>query len=240
MKVRSLFRLLGAFVWMLGFALPFGSIPLVKADTASVVQTRNSLRSGSWSFQFEVTEDFTLKDFNGLLLSIKKHTSAGKAFRLGLGISGSITDFDLTNTYQQDTLFQQFNRDADLDAQRFDFLLQYLSYPSPDADVNLFLGGGPLVQYSHAGSKSGYGGSISKSDQITWVAGIAGLLGAEWFATKSISFLAEYGLALEYQLRKNTSTYQISSTNYSSKNEQKETSLRVNPAAVKIGLSVYF
>lgn len=72
------------------------------------------------------------------------------------------------------------------------------------------------------------------------MAGIAGLLGAEWFATKSISFLAEYGLALEYQLRKNTSTYQISSTNYRSKNEQKETSLRVNPAAVKIGLSVYF
>lgn len=141
MKVQSLLRLLGAFVWMLGFALPFGSSPLVKADTASV-QTRNSLRSGSWSFQFEVTEDFTLKDFNGLLLSIKKHTSSGKAFRLGLGISGSITDLDLTNTYQQDTLFQQFNRDADLDAQSFDFLLQYLSYPSPDADVNLFLGGG--------------------------------------------------------------------------------------------------
>ncbi len=220
--------------------MPFGFCPLVKADTVKVVQARNSLRSGSWSLQFEVAEDFTLKDFNGLLLSIKKHTSAGKAFRLGLGISGSITDLDLTNIYQQDTLFQQFSRDADLDAQSIDFLLQYLSYPSPEADVNLFLGGGPLVRYSHSGFKSVYGGSINESDQITWVAGAAFLLGAEWFATKSISFLAEYGLALEYQLRKSTNTYRTPSINYSSKNEQKETSLRVSPAAVKIGLSVYF
>lgn len=232
--------MLGLLVWMPGFTLSFGSCTLVRADTAKVVQPRNSLRPGSWSLQFEVAEDFTLKDFNGLLLSLKKHTSAGKAFRLGLGISGSVTDLDLSNTYQQDTLFQQFSRDADLDAQSFDFLLQYLSYPSPDADVNLFLGGGPLVRYSHSGFKSFYGGSISESDQITWVAGAATLLGAEWFATKSISFLAEYGLALEYQLRKSTSTYRTPSINYSSKNEQKETSLRVSPAAVKIGLSVYF
>lgn len=217
--------------------IPFA---MVRAETVEVPSARNSLRSGSWSLQFEVAENFKVKDFNGFLFSLKKHTSAGKAFRLGLGVSGSISDVNLSSTFQQDSFFQQTSQDADLDAQSIDFVLQYLSYPSPDAEVNLFLGGGPVVRYSHSGSQSSYRGSTRESDQIIWVAGASGLLGAEWFATKSISFLAEYNLSLEYQLKKRANTFRIPSNNYSARNEQSENSLRINPTSLKVGLSVYF
>ncbi len=210
------------------------------AETANVSASRNSLRPGSWSLQFQVEENFKIGDFNGFLVSLKKHASARKAFRLGFGVSGSVSDLELSSTFQQDTLFQQISQDADLDAQSIDFLLQYLSYPSPEAEVNLFLGGGPVIRYSHSGSQSSYSGYTNESDQIIWVAGASGLLGAEWFATKSISFLAEYNLSLEYQLRKRANTYRIPSNNYSARNEQTENSLRISPTSLKIGLSVYF
>lgn len=55
------------------------------ADTPPTEGARkNSLATGAWAIQFQVEDDIGLRTFNGMSVSLKRHTSPRSAFRLGV------------------------------------------------------------------------------------------------------------------------------------------------------------
>ena len=63
-------------------------------------------------------------------------------------------------------------------------------YFRPEREVKFYLGAGPYVGYD-LGRRERNEATLERSQRFT--VGIGGRLGTEWFATKSISLLAEYG-----------------------------------------------
>ncbi len=215
----------------------------VKAQSEAAEEKKrpNSLVPGAWALQFEVGENFSIEDFQGFLLSAKKHLAARKAIRVGFGFSGEASISASTSKFfDGDTSFQNTYKGPQDYSQTFDLVVQFISVPAPEKDVNLFLGLGPLFRFSHSGSEMGYQGLTYERDVKTWVLGAMGILGVEWFATKSISFLAEYGVAFEYQNR----TDESKSFDYlipeQTVNGITRHSVRFEPNPLKVGLSVYF
>ncbi len=216
----------------------------------------NSLKPGAWALQFQISDNF--RSFSGLQgfgVSVKYHFSRTNALRFGVGGGLSTSDFDDNfRSFQADTVRQRGVRDSEGDGENVDFAAQYVFYTSPGADVNFFFGTGPLIRFAHNQSVNqdnvSYGSSFGvrnyTRDETRWNVGASGIFGAEWFAIKSISFHAEYGVSLEYQSSdyssKGTDTVtDISGTRvYSFESESSGSSIRFNLAIVKFGLSVYF
>lgn len=108
----------------------------------------NSLKAGSWALQFEINKDFKFDEFQGLLISTKHHFSNKRAVRFGLGINSDISDVVLSNTQRQaDTLVSRDSDQSDSSSFAFEIAAQYISYPSPTKQVNVFFGGGPHFRF---------------------------------------------------------------------------------------------
>lgn len=214
----------------------------------------NSLKPGAWALQFQITQDFTLNAFQGVLLSAKKHFSDKSAFRFGLGLSASMSDAD--NFFEQrniDTVRQIRENESESNTRSFDVALQYLFYPSPAARANLFLGTGPFVRHSHSRVESKADDALfdtvtfnysyrNVSESNRWSVGVGGILGAEWFATRVFSLHTEYGLTLEYTSSESKSIYTDFYTGIpiTRRYETSQRGLNIGPSTVKFGLSVYF
>lgn len=208
---------------------------------------KNSLHEDFWALQFQIGDNFSLRAFQGLGLSAKKHMSNKSAIRVGVGLSiTSRDDENFARVLPLDSVRQ--SQGHTMNHQSVDFSVQHLLYPKPDADVNVFYGGGPLVRFRKNKSESSQsfmsGGAYVKSNAVinerAWAVGISGLLGVEWFASKSISFLGEYSISCEYYsartTRSETTTQSTSSLEY----EYGTDTFQIYPLAVRFGLSVYF
>lgn len=206
----------------------------------------NSLETGAWALQFQISRNFTLSRFEGSVISAKRHFSDKKALRFGLSLNALISDAEQNSKqFTSDTLRQILTADSDSDVQNIELNVQYLFYPSPEKEINLFLGVGPMVGFnrsnSETGSERGTPNSVESTSQRTskrWSLGISANLGAEWFATKNISFLAEYGLSLNYIWVKDSRTDKTAGIVTEAENKSKI--LNLSATTVKFGLSVYF
>ena len=206
----------------------------------------NSLETGAWALQFQITRNFTLSRFEGSVISAKRHFSDKKSLRFGLSLNASISDNEQNLTQSaSDTLRQIVKADADNDTQNIELSVQYVVYPSPAKEVNLFLGVGPMVGFNRRKSKTdserGIPNPVESTSQMTskqWSIGVSAILGAEWFATKSISFLAEYGLSLNYIWLKDSR--KDSTAGVVTESENKSKFFNLSATSVKFGLSVYF
>ena len=205
----------------------------------------NSLTKGAWAFQFEIVGDLfnlDLRNLFGSTLAVKKHTSDGSALRIGLGLGFNLSDQDRTSERDGDTVIQS---DYDRNSQSVNIVMQKIFYPAPTADVNFFYGLGPKASFSHEKTTEERQSRTrwTSSERYSWSVGVTGVLGVEWFPTRSISLLAEYGSDIQYkwQKRKNKSlrTYPDDATVlYIS--EDKSKSFSLGTSLVKVGLSVYF
>lgn len=234
--------------------LRFGYIILFIAinclpDTSLFAQENkmeNSLETGAWALQFQISRNFTLSRFEGSVISAKRHFSDKKSLRFGLSLNASISDAEQNSKqFTSDTLRQILTADSDSDVQNIELNVQYLFYPSPEKEINLFLGVGPMVGFnrsnSETGSERGTPNPVESTSQRTskrWSLGISANLGAEWFATKNISFLAEYGLSLNYIWVKDSRTDKTAGIVTEAENKSKI--LNLSATSVKFGLSVYF
>ena len=206
----------------------------------------NSLESGAWALQFQITRNFALSRFEGSVISAKRHFSDKKSLRFGLNLNASISDTEQNFTRMvSDTLRETRKNDGENNTQNIELNVQYLFYPSPAKEINLFLGIGPMIGFNRSNSETGLDreplnpvDSTSKRTSKRWSLGVSANLGVEWFATKSISFLAEYGLSLNYILAKDSSTDRTAGT--VTESENKSEIFNLNAASVKFGLSVYF
>ena len=210
-------------------------------------QRENSLEAGAWALQFQISRDFTLSQFEGSVISAKRHFSDKKSLRFGLSLNAVISDTEQSfRRSDSDTLRLLDKDNIDNDSQNIALNVQYLFYPSPGKDVNLFWGVGPIFGFNRTNFNDiresvfpNPRDATLKRTSKQWSLGVLTGLGAEWFATKSISFLAEYGLSLNYIWSKNIRTDKQADI-IISESENTTESFSISAKSVKFGLSVYF
>lgn len=208
----------------------------------------NSLTDSSWALQFEIGRNFTLQSFAGATISLKKHTSANAAWRLNVNARFQWEDEDRlawsTNSQESTEFF------AD-DLQTTDFSLSVglarIKYLTTQTDINLFFGFGPEIGFSQDEyvMVRPYRSGIHeiRRDTDRFHAGIASTFGVEWFATSSISILAEYGARLEFIGTKfrEVQVYEIpESDRESHENRVTSNQISFSNSGVRFGLSAYF
>ncbi len=229
-------------------------IPVLSFRLSAQTEKNNSLKEGAWALQFQVDNNFTLKSFQGAVISGKYHISASKAIRVGISGNYSLDDQNSNvSTVPPDTItFQEGNTRTNKNF-GFSITMQFMSYINPEKEVLLFWGVGPVIQYGKSNNElrdernSYYYQPIKEirvTDSHTWGLGASAVLGVEWFATKSFSLHAEYGIVLLYSWSEYTGTYVFFSPASVIKNKSSNggnnKSWSFNASYVKLGLSVYF
>jgi hypothetical protein len=214
--------------------LAVGTILLVSVASASALATdseaaKEALRKGSWSLQFGVGQNFTLTQFQGATISVKRHYSPNSALRAGV-----TTNF--SHNVQKD-----LRTKSELDVNQFgmDISLEYLYYFTPGRRVTAFVGSGPrfgLVRRTQEVPKDYVASHLA--DHLAykeWSLGANLLFGAEWFVTHGIALFAEYDMSFGYTSKVNKTsdplhglTGQTESYDYS-----------LTSRGVRMGLSVY-
>lgn len=210
-----------------------------------------NLSDSSRALQFQVGSNFNLYSFQCSVVSYKHHLSRNAALRLGLSISlGGRNDDYSTNGFYADSNSVQpgSTQNSDRNNRSIQLTSQYIWYFNHDSKLLLYGGAGPLVGYDYRYENKGSNFEIPANSPLTtqneskakqWTAGITGVIGVEWFASKSISLLAEYGLQASYYWL-DSETKDISSDHFVRKTKSSSTSWDVRGSNVKLGLSLYF
>ena len=174
----------------------------------------DSLRRSDWSIQFKINQMAKLASFQDFEVSLKKAVSKTSALRFGLGevTADAFAYGNILSTVEN----------VYLDC-------QYIYKPSNNREVEFYYGAGPRFGFSHAL----YTGTFD----FTWTAGVAAIIGAEWFATRSISLSGEYmGYGTYSWGRGNLNTI----AEDFSHPEERHSIFNVNFSDVRLGLSIYF
>ena len=226
------------------------SLALSVFGQGSQDSSKTSLTRGSWSLQFQIEKDFTLGTFQGSNISAKKHFSRNKAIRFGISLSGNINDSNrelvVENDYKNDE-----NTDANDKTISLYFSSYYLYYLPSKNKINLFLGGGPIFGVTLSDRDVNQNSTQDtlfqtikdNTDSDSWSVGFHLLIGTEWFITKHISLLAEYGSTLSYSKRKYDSVrtaFSFNNEDSTWKNSRTENSYSFTASEIKFGLSIYF
>lgn len=212
----------------------------------------NSLAPGSWSIQFQIENDIGLKPFNGKIISLKRHIARKTAFRLGVDLDVRNSDRDdVKNSVYADTntVTQRSHREDNKQVVQVNAL--FMNYPNPDANVNLFFGAGPLLRFSRIKSETESSSTQSTSSVVnryrttnwnrSWAIGTIWVAGVEWFATRGISFHAEYRVHFDYEKTRSTSEKVTFNEPTRIDKSEGETSMwNFDGVVVTLGLSVYF
>jgi len=218
---------------------------------SSSEEKKNSLEQGSWSLQFQISSNFTLRSFQGTNFSVKRHLSSKSAIRFGIGLLAVTNDREEES--DENNSFNLARKTEIEDNQtQINISSYYIYYPNPHKNINVYFGGGPILGYSDYDETRNGTDVIQdtinvqnryKNEVKGYSIGILGLIGVEWFVNKDISFHAEYGSSFFYEKSKleTTSTRISTSNNDDTKvvtTEDKRFMFRSN--GVKFGISVYF
>jgi hypothetical protein len=198
-----------------GLLLSLSTASLAQESDAQPYRGAESMQAGSFALQFGVQNNFNLSSFSGALVSGKYHFGERIALRFGVSASAGQVDESSQSQFEDDPgVFSQFRTtERSSDDLRMSLEAPLVFYPAPEAPVKPFLGFGPTLFLAH--SESNYVqtdrterddlGQIELrvqeevDDRRTWGAGAVGVVGAEWFATRAISFSAEYLTTFRYE-----------------------------------------
>ena len=139
-----------------------------------------TLQQGVWALQFQIKENFTLSAFEGTTLSVKRHTSATRAWRLGVSLGATFENSDSEDGDQ-----------SKVDRQQIALIGHYLFYPTLKDPIHLYVGPGLRGAYSRASTKNeqrrpnGELILLADGSVFEWTVGLSGTLGVEWFANKA-------------------------------------------------------
>lgn len=189
-------------------------VPIVtEADEADSIRTgltrENGLHPGMWALMFQIDEDLIPQAFDGMTIAMKRHSSRKSSFRLAFSLGLSVNETEGEGQYyREDTLRNDSDETRKANGMEFAVELMYVRYPWPDSYINAFWGLGPVVSFSRSKTESDRTreepGYDSYEDYFywfeeSWSAGLMGIIGVEWFATRRISFHAEYQCVLKYR-----------------------------------------
>jgi len=205
--------------------------------------------TGKWALQFQINDNFTLGNYQGLGFSGKFHFSNHSAVRVGVDFESYSSDFKINN----ETVFKDSSVFVDEEYQmgttKIKINMQYLYYNSISNSISMFLGVG--VSFS---GFPGYQRRVDNSDQLLRIDnsnteyGVDVLMGVEWFVRSNIGILAEYSSGYSYQSLSSTQTRfpddnvenELGGVNYLQKKETSSTVSSFSNHSVKFGVSVYF
>jgi hypothetical protein len=189
-----------------------------QSENKSVV-SNNSLHKGSMSLDFRITYRSYLESFSGSIISGKYQYSDKSALRCGLTL----------NIERDERMRTASTYSAVYDIFSVKMIAQYLRYLSSNKKISSYYALGPTIyftRYEVNDANRSIQRYIYAGFQINW--------GVEWFVSKSISLVAEYGASIIFHGWDEDGSYYIGPE----RPDGFEFSLKSNP--VNFGLSVYF
>jgi opacity protein-like surface antigen len=198
------------------------------------------LDDGAWAIQFGIGDDFRLTTLEGTSLALKRHLSDKSCIR---------STMDLVIRNEDGTDYPGPTRSADNEFTQvsISLALLYQRYFSIDGRTAMYFGAGPTWGYNtrdrtqlltDTGTDTTRTSS-NESEIDDWNVGGVVLLGAEWFASHTISLHCEYLGAVRYSSFETTNRSRSWGGSTSSSGAD-STSWTVSQGDVRFGLSVYF
>ncbi len=208
---------------------------LILFSSAFSQEDINNSMKFSKALQFQIDENFTLKDFQGALISFKKHLGNSRALRVGLS-----TGFQLNTGECHPESTSSEVRKTDCHNFSLGIYSQYLFYSKSNSSIQFFWGAGPTIGYSRRKSDIEhirFNNIINKEGHVEYhiQGGLSGVMGVEWLFRENMSLSAEYGMYFSY----NYSKLKITPDD-EFKIENINKSLKLGSNSIKFGLSIYF
>ena len=206
--------------------------------------SRNSLLRSKLALQYESGFNFSGRSIIPIIFSLKYHLSDKSALRFSAGLNPGMNGMDERRNHGNDTINynQRFDGHTN-NIERVNFSLTYLLYPAPKKEINLFFGIGPRfgtgAQHFRSLDISGVD-SMKSHRNTSWSIGLSGLVGAEWFVTRSISLFTEYDVAAGYQKRDYWDADYNSTSGTYTLTEVKSSKVRLTDLSARLGFSIYF
>ncbi|MCU7491028.1 MAG: hypothetical protein ACM3UR_14190 [Bacteroidota bacterium] len=211
------------------------------------------LSDSSRALQFQITDNFSLSSFQGSVFSYMHHFTKERALRIGLSVSVGGNNLDQSDDqfwYNQNSLTHIRKYDIEKNSTGLQLSTQYIWYLNPGSRLLLFSGAGPFLRYDRSFEKNetSYPQDDTRMYRTTietqssqWTPGASGIVGVEWFASKAISFSAEYGLQLSYFWNESKITTKTQNNNSVDQiSNAKSKGWNLAGSSVKFGLSLYF
>ena len=155
---------------------------------------KDPLSSYRWAVQFEVGNDFTLRSFDGLIVSLKYHFSPKVALRFGVGANV----FSADENWEHKEYYSGFTVDEPIDYDYRNYLLiaNVLFYPNPGSVLKVYFGGGPRATHSYSFDEYLYDDFRYRRqyERSSWSVGLNGVFGCEWFPIEFLSLFGEYSV----------------------------------------------
>ena len=198
----------------------------------AAAERENSLEAGAWALQFSVQGDLiTVSSFDGGL-ALKRHFSPGSALRMSVAAHASDTGQEYTGGGDSE---------AEYDAAGVQVGVLYQRYVDPDADAHLYWGVGPFAGWAGDSFERMQGDTLTSSNEADWWSvGLDAVLGVEWFATRVISFHAEYIGSAQFTRQKDSAELLENGVVVDSQERTVDRWSIAEGGAVRFGLSVYF
>lgn len=191
------------------------------------------------SVQFQVSDNFSIKNFDGYTFSYKYRFGPSSAFRVGAGVSGYSNGDEKKSGYND--IWESIDQD-DCIGYNIRIAMQYLKTVGSINNVEFYVGIGPQFSYAQetVSYKDTYDpyGYIPERKTRTTKCGADVLGGVECPVSKSISIFGEYGLEFSYTWYKYTYTSPNKSRTY--KSEQTQDTFSAALGNARLGVSVNF
>jgi len=186
-----------------------------------MAQTNDSSKTEPFHFpkkslQFAIGNNFTIKNFQGALISAKYHFSDQSAFRIGIGLTGNAFDVNYSKNITSNDSLVVATEDEE-QYLRLTIQSQFLHYFNPGEDIKVYAGLGPYISLNlnlTENEKLQTADNYQyvpprKRNTTTLASGICAAYGLEWFFRKNMSLLAEYGFNFYYFYYESKYTYSI-------------------------------
>lgn len=218
-----------------------------KIDSRSTDDSaHNSLINKKLAFQYETGYNFAGRSFIPIVFSLKYHLSDKTALRLGVGLNPGEGGFGRMHMNDNQINHEPFDHHG-IDPEHYNFTLNYMLYPAPKADINLFFGLGPRFGFGseHFGNP-GYRPEYMENNNpqtpgnSSWSIGLSGVIGAEWFVSRSISLFTEYDAAFSYRQRDYWEVDLSVPPGPNSMKENESSEYLFTDLSARLGFSIYF
>jgi hypothetical protein len=199
---------------------------------------------GKFALQFQISENFTLTNFQGTILSGKYQLGKRSAVRLGISLH-----FDDSNLNEQVTYIDTLNANndskgnSDRNGVGFTINSQYIAYLVSTNDIGFYIGSGPTFSFRNSDQESEMSSNSSGKYTTSYSEdffsiGLDVIAGVEWSFYKNMSLSAEYGIKFYYfhNTINETRNYE-----YATRTEERTgEEIKLTANYVNFGITVYF
>jgi hypothetical protein len=211
--------------------------------------THTPFAPGTKAMQFRIGPNFSLKSFQGSLISYQKQLTAKKARRIGISISTDLKKDDNLLKDERYNLSDSNYTTVKYTGSKVDNSLnlsisyQIIKNESFRSGFFLYWGFGPILKFDRKKYHIFKLGEDSHDKYLTTniQLGLASVVGVEWFIKENMSLLAEYDpiMLAGYEHNENHFEEHYPSGVYQKRDVTSEGSSFSISSDVKLGISIY-